>query len=592
MIKHFIQLPMSAGPTDPAVDYRFGFEGWARRMGNPGASRVTILTLDIAEVEPLHRLWRAWPQVDIRAALPSFGTSDEKVGRIFLVEGDELRAVSADPFYAMRWAPSQQVHSTHIETVTLRELLSTAHEGESVALCVDLRAPEQAGPWTSLVGVRWFLAVTAAAPLGRGADARRDLHAEGFRPAGRPFGAAGTSFAMHRCGGLRDRLRAQVAEARVRAGSIAESLITEAGSRRQRRAVARVEGRPSTEPALDPDHGQPLQPLARCEIEAVIEKVRDQPWGTWQVLVDEGDDIDDAAYEARDRVGVFPISFSYPAALPLVTPEEQLSPIIPGFPYSFADSDAYLKEYSRASMALTFRKAGWDCFRHVEIMASGSIPLMPDAALIPPFAMIHYPKRAMERVAEVALERGGRPDAATQHSFRDYFNRHLTSLAMAEYLLRVSGLLDADRVLFVDEQTPVNPEYQSTLALIGLKEILGTRCEVAFPADFLYRGSSASAARHYGRGFGYSHAIAADSRTDSEAAGDTGHGLEDLGAYEVIVVGSVSRNALLTRRILDRVDPSRVIAIHGEDGPPTVTATQELRALGAHVFVRAIHTRS
>jgi len=214
---------------------------------------------------------------------------------------------------------------------------------------------------------------------------------------------------------------------------------------------------------------------------------------------------------------------------------------------------------------------------------------MPDADRIPRFAMIHYPRTAMAALAAKAIALGGVPDEQTRSDFRDFAERYLTTEAMARYVLRMSGLHDVQRVLFVDDQTPVNPEYQSTLALIGLKQMLGRGCEVAFPADFLYAGSVESAANFYGRGFGYSHAVDPTARTAAEEISRSGHGLADLRSYDAVIVGSVSRNSILTQTVLKQCDPSRVVLIHGEDGPPTVSELDTLRGTGAHTFVRSLH---
>jgi hypothetical protein len=160
---------------------------------------------------------------------------------------------------------------------------------------------------------------------------------------------------------------------------------------------------------------------------------------------------------------------------------------------------------------------------------------------------------------------------------------------MAAYALRMAGLEGAVRALFIDDQTPVNPEYQSTLMLIGLKQLLGVGCEVAFPADFIYLDSRESSAHFYGRGFGYSYVVDPATRTPAESSGVWRHGLDDLSSYDLVVIGSTSRNAGLISLVADNCDPDRVIAIHGEDGPPSDLEFEHLRSLGFNTFVRAIH---
>ena len=567
----FIQLPPTSGRLDPDVDYRQGFEKWARAYGNRARDAAIVYTLDEAEVPALETLWRDWAHAQVRVAHPCVdGSHLAATVDVFAAQGEALRAVSLDSFDALRWSPGDEPERFTLPCENLARLVRDERAGGArVQLCVDLRMPEQRAVAALAGEVDEVCAIVADVPDEKAASVIDALRSAGLRRAGRPFGIAGSSVVLRRPTSPKSWLSGAVAQARVRGG------------------VAIDRWRASTR-RLDQSAVPPLAQVSRAEVETILGQVRRNPDVTWNIAVAD-EDIDALAYEAHERLGVWPISFSYPAMLPLRTPTEQLSPIVPGFPYAFTDNAAYLAKYAQASMALTFRKAGWDCFRHVEILASGALPLMPDADRIPRFAMIHYPRTAMAALAAQAIRHGGVPDEQTRGDFRDFAERHLTTEAMARYVLRMSGLHDVQRVLFVDDQTPVNPEYQSTLALIGLKQLLGRGCEVSFPADFLFAGSNLTAARHYGRGFGYSHAVDISTRTAAEESGRVGHGLDDLRSYDAVVVGSISRNTALTRQVLDQCDPSRVILIHGEDGPPPTTELADLSGTGAHAFVRALH---
>jgi hypothetical protein len=87
-------------------------------------------------------------------------------------------------------------------------------------------------------------------------------------------------------------------------------------------------------------------------------------------------------------------------------PTELVSAILPGYPYASDNEHQYYAKYADSYMALTHTKAGWDCLRHAEILASGSIPLMPDATDIPVFSMVHYPKSALKKIAQTARDFG------------------------------------------------------------------------------------------------------------------------------------------------------------------------------------------
>jgi hypothetical protein len=154
----------------------------------------------------------------------------------------------------------------------------------------------------------------------------------------------------------------------------------------------------------------------------------------------------------------------------------------------------------------------------------------------------------------------------------------------------MSGLENAQRVLFVDEQLPHQADYQSALSLIGLKQIYGSNCDVLFPVDYLYEDTERDTAALYGRGFGYTKVLPSDMRgiLERDAVNTYTKDSIDLNAYDALVVGSISRNQELAQQLLEKFPAERTIWIHGEDGSPSIEETAQLRRSGAKVFVRAI----
>ena len=585
----FIQLPPAAELPSLDVDYRAGFQQWASKWGNPNRDRAIIYTLDPEESESLAAQWAVWAHVDVRVAVPMFAPAVKDSQRVFRASTAHGSVHGTDSFAVHRFAPSQEVVETDLPAQDLQGLMSTPHSANSrIALCADLRDARQREFLALLASCSAVCLVTADTPSSLTPAIQQELEARGFRPAGRPFGQAKTSVAYIRPANPLERARAFVARNRVNAGLLLERL--KRTPNKSRPVSPSEASRTSTRNSfLGDDIGVNHLPVSRSEIATIIESVRKHTGGAWFISTDREWNPDDVARACHQELGVWPISFSYPTSLSLSPPSNPISPIIPGVPYAFTSNDEYLKTYSQSSMALTFRKAGWDCFRHVEILASGAVPLMPDAEFIPKYSMIHYPKRAMADVARAVMSRGGVPDAKTHEAFRNHFTSHLTSEAMARYMLAMSGHLETQRVLFIDQNTPTNPEYQSTLALIGLKQLLGARCEVAFPAAFLYRDSHESTLGFYGRGFGYTHMLNPDYRSTSERENRPGYGVDALRSFDTVVIGSSSRNSALTRTVLDTCDPANVILIHGEDGPPPEQEARFLRDSGAAVFVRAIH---
>ena len=144
-------------------------------------------------------------------------------------------------------------------------------------------------------------------------------------------------------------------------------------------------------------------------------------------------------------------------------------------------------------------------------------------------------------------------------------------------------------MLFVDEQLPKHADYLSALTLIGLKQVFGSNCAVAFPVDYLFENTTVDISRLYGRGFGYTRVLPSQSRGKNEESSQLMN-IEslDLKSFDVVVIGSVARNQQLADHLLKRYPSNQTIWINGEDSPPTIEEVRKLRNSGTHTFVRSI----
>jgi hypothetical protein len=114
----------------------------------------------------------------------------------------------------------------------------------------------------------------------------------------------------------------------------------------------------------------------------------------------------DLNFEAR------PLSFGYPedavAERPFNLSERAWGffPFVRRFtltehvPYRLGEQDEYLTQqfYRRSHFVFTHRRGGWDCWRHLEALAAGTLPYMPDLAQCDRLCLALYPKGLMERV--------------------------------------------------------------------------------------------------------------------------------------------------------------------------------------------------
>jgi hypothetical protein len=102
---------------------------------------------------------------------------------------------------------------------------------------------------------------------------------------------------------------------------------------------------------------------------------------------------------------LFPINFSIPESKIIkiedfklekykVEKKKILSTLIPGQleTYVYDNEEDYYNEYKMSLFATTFKKAGWDCMRHYEIIANGCIPYFPDINDCPINTMTLFPK--------------------------------------------------------------------------------------------------------------------------------------------------------------------------------------------------------
>ena len=300
------------------------------------------------------------------------------------------------------------------------------------------------------------------------------------------------------------------------------------------------------------------------------------------------------ANRAKEITGAWPISFSFPKpALPASQEVAgYLCPTFPGHKYSFESEASYYENYRKFSYALTHRKGGWDCFRHLEVMHAGAVPFMPDADIIPVHTMVHYPKAFLAEVAASMRRSRLCISPSVRENLADYFDQNLTSAAMAKYLLRAAGIQNSARVLFIDASTPSRPDYLSILTLIGLKQVLGKQVDVAFPVNYIYEDWAGNARELYGRGFGFSRTLEAGIKNQNELYG---HELSlhqsSLTRFDAIVIGSEPRNTVLARDLLSAFPPEQTVWLHGEDRGPSITELDSYQKTGVTMFVRELDVR-
>jgi len=275
--------------------------------------------------------------------------------------------------------------------------------------------------------------------------------------------------------------------------------------------------------------------------------------------------------------GYYPISFSYPKTPYLYIKEKLIADIVPGNSYSYSDESLYLAEYQKSYYGVTMKKAGWDCMRHLEIMVSGTMPLMADAVQIPKYTMTHHLKELYMDIYERFQRTNEPPSVEERQLISANFINNLTCSAMAKYIMK-SAKVTPKNVLFIDQSLPQTEDYLSIMTLIGFKQLFGQKCVEAFITPYLYDNYQMDTKTLYGRGFGYSKVLKANTISGLKNA-------EDINQFDLIVLGSMTRNPNLIEFLEKQNVP--LVYLHGEDFTPQQTGhTSLIHNSRAITFVR------
>lgn len=258
----------------------------------------------------------------------------------------------------------------------------------------------------------------------------------------------------------------------------------------------------------------------------------------------------------------------------------------------------YKSAYRDAYFGVTKRKAGWDCLRHYEIIASGAIPFFSPVGTLescPKFTMAHWPKKLLTQLSNITyLEDVNELDAAGLYApaaagLLAYARARLSTEALADYLLRASGHSDAKKVLLLS--THPDPDYMRDMLIHGLRSKLGPRGLIDFiRPPHMYHGRSRSFnfsenANLYGHGFTYAHRL----RDDEDFYVDRTQIEERIRRHEfdVVVYASVHRGMPFWPAVYATYSKDDLIFVDGEDEHGWCPWSTYLRSKG-HFFMREI----
>jgi len=294
-----------------------------------------------------------------------------------------------------------------------------------------------------------------------------------------------------------------------------------------------------------------------------------------------------------------PITFSIPASKiidTIPTKTKLLSSLIPGDwrTYIYSNETDYYNEYRQSMFATTTKKGGWDCMRHYEILANGSIPYFPNLEACPPNTMALLPKDLMiegNRLYESyksytsidqLTERDKSDCTSLIQKLLEYTRSQLTTKALASYVLEKSQLTGITRVLYLSEDT--YPDYLRCITLHGFKELLGSNCHDFPKIPHIYRSNAINYKSFYGKGITYTnlldpsfHIDAWDSSIEQDIRNKK---------YDIVVYGSYHRGMPFYDLVCSVYKPNEIILLCGEDIHNCYYSTFVNR--GHTVFVREL----
>lgn len=234
-------------------------------------------------------------------------------------------------------------------------------------------------------------------------------------------------------------------------------------------------------------------------------------------------------YFGLDKIksSIFPLGYSLPEELYLTeVPEKKQiwAEVIPGFKetYRFSEESDYYQMYQNARFAFTWKKGGWDCLRHYEIIANGCFPIFRDLEKCPEETLTQLQKKLLIQGKKELIP--WKETAEYKEKYQvlmteliDQSRKHATCITVAENFANNLGIKPGQKVLFLT--CDISPNYSRELLFIGLNRFmknLGGIC-ISYPRlDFLYDNYPEEKVNLlYGRGFGYARKLRMESTKES-----------------------------------------------------------------------------
>ena len=270
----------------------------------------------------------------------------------------------------------------------------------------------------------------------------------------------------------------------------------------------------------------------------------------------------------------------------------EVSPMIPGKidTYIYDTEKDYYDQYENSKYALTYKKGGWDCLRHYEILASNSIPLFKNLENCPLKTLKNFPK-------EILIKINKEKDLINENEYykylnylHDYTKTNLTCKSSAKYLLKkiITNKNKKPKILMINNNLLKNKDwvnYSQNLISIGLRNVLEENF-IDYPKnDILYENYVGK--EGYGKGFTYSKVLK-DIIVDRTNIKKKIYNKE----YDFIIyglmgkdekdVGDIRINCPLWNEVSSKYNKNEIIFIYGGDKMHSIENKEHLNHLLYH----------
>lgn len=338
---------------------------------------------------------------------------------------------------------------------------------------------------------------------------------------------------------------------------------------------------------------------------------------------------------------IHPISFGIPeksVRLQVPTKRSSFFSVIPGVQstyYNLRDESHYFRGIAESLFSLTYKKAGWDCLRHYEILAKGSLPLFINIEACPKGALTMHPKNFYRlllkfpglqfvtsksklqtyKIENINVNFSSTFDkqfysAIVMASLR-FTKNVLSTKAIAQYVVNTMQFRSEGRikkglpiyVLYVThtggDDAFDRGDYMVDLLLHGMKELLGETFVVDHPKrscvyktieHFNETAYIAERESLYGHGFSYAFKIDELSNHRVPNSSDIKNDLENH-KYDMVLLGSLHRDGWwnevpLWDIICQYYHRLEVGLIHGGDEKLDEKLLDKYLPCGEHIFSR------